>query len=329
MLKRLSFARNFYRASPAIGCYPSLCGAYTFIKFSGIVMRVSDLLKVSRPGLWLVFIWLYLWPTGGALPIISNIQFWLGLLYCTFPLNLLVYGMNDMVDEDVDTDNSRKGNFVYGAKLPRALLRELPKWIAAINIGSLSLLAFNDPELISYLALWLTSAVVVNFAYNNKPFQFSRKCPFELPVMIIGHLLIPLFSCKLNALPYPSWESWVFHCLLLSRSHLWLEFEDIIVDKRTNKRTIAVTLGEKNSLALIIILTLTESLVGFVLLKSTVLGFFSLFGVVVFMSAAKQVLANTRGRTRSVEKSSPFVSVSQSLIGAVLMVYLWKHRVFV
>ena len=292
-------------------------------------MRVSDLLKVSRPGLWLVFIWLYLWPTGGALPIISNIQFWLGLLYCTFPLNLLVYGMNDMVDEDVDTDNSRKGNFVYGAKLPRALLRELPKWIAAINIGSLSLLAFNDPELISYLALWLTSAVVVNFAYNNKPFQFSRKCPFELPVMIIGHLLIPLFSCKLNALPYPSWESWVFHCLLLSRSHLWLEFEDIIVDKRTNKRTIAVTLGEKNSLALIIILTLTESLVGFVLLKSTVLGFFSLFGVVVFMSAAKQVLANTRGPPRSVEKSSPFVSVSQSLIGAVLMVYLWKHRVFV
>ena len=293
-------------------------------------MQFSDLLKVSRPGLWLVFIWLYLWPTGGSKEMLKTVNFWLGLLYCTLPLNLLVYGMNDMVDEDVDTDNSRKGNFVYGAKLPRRLLRELPKWIAGINISWLCLIAFQHPSLGLYLVTWLACAIAVNFAYNNKPFQFSRKCPFEVPVMILGHLLIPLLSCELNRLPLPSWESWLFHCLLLSRSHLWLEFEDIVVDRRTNKRTIAVVIGENASLALIIILTILESLVGFFLLQCAVLGCFSLFGVVVFGSAAKQVTAKTRRNTSQVEsKSSPFVSVSQSVVGAILMIYLWHYRVLV
>ena len=294
-------------------------------------MKLSDLLKVSRPGLWLVFVWLYLWPTGGYLEVLNTVNFWIGLLYCTFPLNLLVYGMNDMVDEDVDTDNSRKGNFVYGAKLPRRLLSELPKWIAGINIGWLALIAFQDLSLVPYLVVWLAGAFAVNFAYNNKPFQFSRKCPFEVPVMIVGHLLIPLLSCEINALPFPSWQSWLFHSLLLSRSHLWLEFEDIAVDKKSNKRTIAVTIGESASLALIILLTIMESVVGFHLLHSSVLGSFSLFGVVVFASAAKQVVGKSRGETRQMDnqKSSPFVSVSQSIVGAVLMIYLWKHKVLV
>ena len=250
-------------------------------------------------------------------------NFWFGLVYCSFPLNLLVYGMNDAVDEDVDRGNPRKGNFVYGATLSRKFLHQLPTHIAIVNGVSLILIASFDNELTFYLIKWIACAIAINYVYNNKPFQLSRKSPFEVPVMIAGHFLSPLLSCRLNSLPLPSWESWLFHAFLLTRSHIWLEYEDIECDKKKHKNTIAVVLGHNATLTLIVILTCMESAVGFLLLNSALLGLFSLFGIIVFLLAA-----NTK-KSKSRSKSSLFVSVSQSIVGAILMVYLWYHRILV
>ena len=286
-------------------------------------MQISELLKVSRPGLWLVFIWLYLWPTGGNFKVIHEVKFWLGLVYCTFPLNLLVYGMNDTVDEDVDKANPRKGNYVYGANLSRQNLRLLPKYIAIVNVFVLVIICLCDNELTPYLIKWFACAVAINYVYNNKPFQLSRKCPFEVPAMILGHFLIPHLSCRMNSLPLPSWESWVFHSFLLSRSHIWLEYEDTLVDRAKGKKTIAVVIGDRATLTLIVVLTCMESAVGFFLLHSALLGFFSLFGILVFLWAAKTK------KSEHHHKPSLFVSVSQSMVGALLMGYLWYHRILV
>lgn len=292
-------------------------------------MRILDLLKVSRPGLWLVFVWLYLWPMGGNIHMIDTGVFWLGLVYCTFPLNLLVYGMNDIVDEDVDAKNPRKGNFVYGANLPRKQLRQLPGWIALVNVLYLSSIAYVNPQLSFFLVKWIACAVAVNYAYNNEPFRLSRKCPYEVPVMIVGHFLIPWLSCQINSSPLPSSASWLFHALLLSRSHIWLEYEDISVDKLKGKNTIAVVVGERSTLTLIITLTAIEAAVGYYLLHSTVLAIFSLFGIVVFLVASSRKSSWKRPKTKPQSDSLPFVSISQSLVGVLLMIYLWRNRVFV
>lgn len=280
----------------------------------------ADLLKVSRPGLWLVFIWLYVWPTGGDFNLLITSKFWIGFLYCTFPLNLLVYGMNDMVDDDVDAGNQRKGNYVYGAKLDRSSLKKLPAYIAAVNIFALLPILCIDLSLLVYICSWLLVAVVVNYAYNCPPLQLSRKCPYEVPTMIIGHLLIPHFACRINGIhEWPSLGSIVFHIFLLSRSHIWLEYADIDVDEVAGKRTIAVVLGHRRALLLVLLLTAMEAVSGFLLLHSNVLGVFSLFGMLVFYHSSGKSSSKT-------DKS--FVSVSQSLVGVVLMVYLWHQRVF-
>jgi 4-hydroxybenzoate polyprenyltransferase len=284
-------------------------------------MRSVELLKVSRPGLWLVFIWLYLWPTGGHFSLLFSPTFWCGLLYCTFPLNLLVYGMNDMVDEDVDRPNSRKGNYIFGACLDRKSLIQLPMYMAAFNIVPLMTLVHMDPSLAVYSVVWLSAAFGVNYMYNNQPFQLSRKCPYELPTMIIGHLLIPHLACRINHLPLPSFSSLVFHILLLSRSHIWLEYADIAVDRVAGKRTIAVALGHSKALVLVITLTVLESLCGFFMLGNSIVGLFSLFGVVVFVLSFDD-------SDKKQKSSSVFVSVSQSLVGVGLMVYLWTNSVF-
>ena len=281
------------------------------------MVSLSILLRISRPGLWLVFIWLYLWPGGGNYSLFNSWTFWIGLFYVTFPLNLLVYGMNDLVDEDVDMQNPRKGNLIYGAKTSRAQRSGLPLAIFVSNVLPLGLLSCLTQQS-TYLFIWFCVAIFVNYLYNNKPFQLSRRCPFELPTMIVGHFLIPLFACQINALPYPSVGSWLFNGFLLSRSHIWLEYADIECDKKEGKRTIAVVLGPRRALILVLSLTFLESLVGFLVLKSYVLGSFSLFGMVVFYKSSGN---------KGVEKLS--VSISQSLVGLLLMCYLWLNSVLV
>lgn len=279
--------------------------------------RISLLLKVSRPGLWLVFVWLYLWPTAGNTALLRTSVFWMGLLYSTLPLNLLVYGMNDLVDEDTDSVNPRKGNFIYGAKTSKIERRELPFWMFTLNVVPLCIIAGFTGEWM-YLAGWFTAAVSINFLYNNKPFQFSRRCPFEVPTMILGHFLIPLFSCQINDLSFPGLGSWIFNGFLLARSHIWLEFADIDCDAKAGKRTFAVRFGPIVAFRTVIALTLLESLSAWLLLESSLLALFSLFGVLVFWMSATN---------RGVKEEKVHVSVSQSLVGGALMVYLWIARV--
>jgi 4-hydroxybenzoate polyprenyltransferase len=289
----------------------------------------KDIIQVSRPGLWLVFIWLYIWPTGGNVALLQEPIFWTGMVYCTLPLNLLVYGMNDLVDEDVDIHNPRKGNYIYGAKLKRNQLRCLPLWIAVSNIIPLCMIVWMNIRILFFLVVWLLCAIGVNMAYNYKPLQLSRKCPYEIPTMIIGHLMIPILTCEINYIQYPSLESWVFHVLLLARSHIWLEYADIDVDSKEGKRTVAVVLGPRKALELVILLTLMESFCGFILLGSNILGLFSIFGAVVFLLASRQSSKTESNRSVALPGDKLYVSISQSVIGAVLMVYLWIYRILV
>jgi 4-hydroxybenzoate polyprenyltransferase len=282
-------------------------------------MLTSKLLQISRPGLWLVFIWLYVWPTGACFDTLRSPTFWVGLVYCTFPLNLLVYGMNDLVDGDVDRYNPRKGNFIYGAKVSKADRSCLPSAIMISNLFPLFLLGVLTKDL-QYVLMWFLGAFFVNFVYNNKPFQFSRRCPFEVPTMILGHFMIPILSCRVNGLQYPNVASWLFNGLLLARSHIWLEFADIRCDAKEGKRTYAVVVGPKAAFRTVIFLTLLESFVAFFWLNSVFLSLFSLFGIVVF---------NLSARNDGVKEEKVHVSVSQSVVGAALMVYIWYMGIFV
>ena len=80
-------------------------------------------LRVSRPYYYLVTLWLYILPTGGHVELLTTPAFWLGVAYCTLPLNLMCYLMNDLADVDVDKHNERKGGELLGAKEDGGALR--------------------------------------------------------------------------------------------------------------------------------------------------------------------------------------------------------------
>src|SRR5216683_7894104 len=73
------------------------------------------LLQVSRPGLWSTTALFYLMPLGRA-DFLHSGKLWLGLFFVLFPLGLVLYGVNDIVDAETDALNPRKGTFMFGSR---------------------------------------------------------------------------------------------------------------------------------------------------------------------------------------------------------------------
>jgi 4-hydroxybenzoate polyprenyltransferase len=127
--------------------------------------RVSDfsfLLQVSRPGLWTTTAMFYLMPLGHA-DFLHSWKLWLGLFYVVFPLGLLLYGVNDIVDAEADLLNARKGTFLFGPRGAAEQLKLLRWLIAAAQIPFLALFTFLlGPRILSWFALMLLAVAIYN-----------------------------------------------------------------------------------------------------------------------------------------------------------------------
>src|SRR4051812_18688692 len=71
------------------------------------------IIQVARPGFWLTTIWFYMLPLARR-HVFYSVEFWVGLFFITFPLGLLIYGWNDIMDFGNDRENRRKGTWLFG-----------------------------------------------------------------------------------------------------------------------------------------------------------------------------------------------------------------------
>ena len=94
---------------------------------------LTFIIKASRPGLWATAAWFYLIPLGRR-QVFGSAGFWLGLIYVTLPLGLIIYGWNDVADAEIDGFNPRKGTFLFGALGSRDQLARLPLQIALVQL---------------------------------------------------------------------------------------------------------------------------------------------------------------------------------------------------
>src|SRR5467141_5132304 len=113
------------------------------------------LLQVSRPGLWSTTALFYLMPLGHA-DILHSGKPWLGLFFVLFPLGLLLYGVNDIVDAETDALNPRKGAFMFGSRGAREQLAALKWHIVVVQLPFVGLLYyFIGPRILWWYALLL------------------------------------------------------------------------------------------------------------------------------------------------------------------------------
>ena len=205
---------------------------------SSLRSELLFILKAARPGFWSTAVWFYLLPVGQR-NMFGAPTFWLGLIYCTFPLGLLLYGWNDLADRVTDRLNPRKDSLIFGARGTDAQLARLPRLIALVQA----------PFLLAFLLLlgwkslaWFAAVLLVNWLYNRPRFPFKSHAPFDM-LNQAGYLLVFPLSSWLNGVPQLPWATFLFSALFAMHSHLFGQIMDIVPDKVAGRRTTAICLG--------------------------------------------------------------------------------------
>ncbi|WP_298489174.1 UbiA family prenyltransferase [uncultured Maribacter sp.] len=240
---------------------------------SNFLNNVLFHIKISRPGLWFPTIWIYLVPFSGKTTFWNTIPFWVGLFFVTFPLNYLVYGLNDYNDVKADAVNKRKGNFLFGASASKEELKGLLQKIGAVILPFIVWFSVTSGF---YMLLLLVFMVLINMAYNFEPFRIKERPPFEIFIQV-GYVTTALFSIQLNNLPELPWQTLVYLALFAFQAHIAGEIMDIEPDVLAGKKTTAGILGRKKSKMLMTAIVLLEAFLVWFWFQDIVLALFLAF----------------------------------------------------
>jgi 4-hydroxybenzoate polyprenyltransferase len=240
------------------------------------------LLQVSRPGLWTTTALFYLMPLGRGL-IFHSARFWLGLFFVLFPLGLLLYGVNDIVDAEADRYNPRKGTFLFGSRGASEQLAALRWQITIAEIPFLTVFFFlMGPRILCWFAVLLIAVGL----YNAPRFSLKSQPPFDVLIQA-SYLLVFLLSSWLNHVPQLPWQTFLFGALFAMHSHIFGEVMDIGPDRISGRRTTATLIGSVPSKILMAGLLSVESALVFVFFGDLIItGFLALGGIWFLLDAA-------------------------------------------
>ncbi|CAN5587669.1 UbiA family prenyltransferase [soil metagenome] len=199
---------------------------------------ISRLFHISRPVLWIntvgpavVGVWLagYLW-TWEALPI---------LLWLTLPFNLLIYGTNDIFDQETDAKNPRKGT-LEGARIRPDEVRPIRTAVLLTNVPFLpSFLLFFPVS----STLWMLLYAALFVGYSAPPLRFKAR-PF-LDSLSNAAYAFPLVFVPLALSEEVVWPAAVGLMAWSAAKHTFDAVQDIQEDRQTGIKTTAVQLGAR------------------------------------------------------------------------------------
>ena len=201
------------------------------------------LVEISRPVLWVntigttvIAMWLsgYLW-TWEILPI---------LIWVTFPFNLLIYGVNDIYDQDTDADNDRKGGY-GGAKIKPSETRMIGWGVVLTNVPFLvyfSIVLHGRWEAVAWMALYAFSF----WQYSATPLRFKGRP--VLDSLSNADYAFPLVFVPLALGAPVVWEAAIGLMAWSMAKHVYDAIQDIDEDRDAGIRTTAVAFGVRGSL---------------------------------------------------------------------------------
>jgi 4-hydroxybenzoate polyprenyltransferase len=251
-------------------------------KSATLVSELAFLVQVSRPGLWSTTALFYLMPLGHANIFHSRI-FWVGLFYVLFPLGLVLYGVNDIVDANGDQFNPRKGTFLFGSLGGSEQLSALRWQIVVVQIPFLALFyVLVGPRILWWLGV-LGLAVGL---YNAPRIGWKGRPPFDVLIQT-SYLLIFVLSSWLNHAAQLPWATFLFGALFAMHSHVFGEVMDIAPDRLSGRRTTATSIGAVGAKFLIAALLSVESALVSWEFRSVLIAAFLAAGAVWFVLDAR------------------------------------------
>ena len=197
---------------------------------------IRRLTHISRPVLWIntvgpatVGMWLAgeLW-RWEALPV---------LLWLTLPFNLLIYGVNDVFDQETDAKNPRKGT-LEGARIAPEETSLIARGVVLLN---LPFLLYFVPVLPIEATIWMALYALVFVGYSAPPARFKAR-PF-LDSLSNAAYAFPLVFVPLALGEAPLWPAAMGLMAWSAAKHTFDAVQDVDEDRAAGIRTTAVRLG--------------------------------------------------------------------------------------
>lgn len=187
------------------------------------------MLWINTVGPAVVGVWLAgdLWQWG-ALPI---------LLWLTLPFNLLIYGTNDIFDQETDAKNPRKGS-LEGARIRPDEVRTI--W-AAVVLTNIPLLAYFLIFFPISATLWMLLYAVLFVGYSAPPLRFKAR-PF-LDSLSNAAYAFPLVFVPLALSEEVVWPAAAGLMVWSAAKHTFDAVQDILEDREAGIETTAVRVG--------------------------------------------------------------------------------------
>ncbi|MGI8860762.1 MAG: UbiA family prenyltransferase [Rubrobacteraceae bacterium] len=201
-----------------------------------MMRMIGRLFQVSRPVLWINTVGpavVGMWLTGdlwrwGALPM---------LLWLTLPFNLLIYGTNDIFDQETDAKNPRKGT-LEGARILQEEVRPIALGIVLTN---LPLAAYAVLFLPWDAVLWMLLYALLFVGYSAPPIRFKAR-PY-LDSLSNAAYAFPLVFVPLALGGSPVWPAALGLMAWSAAKHTFDAVQDIPEDRRAGIETTALRLG--------------------------------------------------------------------------------------
>ncbi len=194
------------------------------------------LFHISRPVLWINTVGpatIGMWLSGDLwewdfLPI---------LLWMTLPFNLLIYGVNDVFDQETDTKNPRKGA-LEGARIRPEEVSYIWRGVVLTNLPVLIYFVFF---LSSLASLWMILYALLFTGYSVPPARFKAR-PY-LDSLSNAAYAFPLVFVPLALSSSPVWPAAVGLMAWSAAKHTIDAVQDVDEDRKVGIETTAVRLG--------------------------------------------------------------------------------------
>jgi 4-hydroxybenzoate polyprenyltransferase len=283
----------------------------------GAAIQPLTWLKISRPGLWFQTLWLYMLPLASPDVDWSAPGPWVGLLYVSFPLNLLVYGWNDTVDFDIDQQNPRKDSWLFGARATREALRSAMGLAIALQLVFAAVFVLLD----DWRMLGLMAGIIaVNATYNARVGGLRGRPPFDL-VNPLGYLLVVQIGVWISGAPAVPWQALVYLVLFCLHAQLIGEVMDYWPDREAGRVTSSTVIGVRPTKAAITLLVAAEAAMLWFVFQDPVLGGMLTLGV-AWLLLDLFVIWRDRRYTR---KEFTLAGIGMNVAGVVSMAWvLWR-----
>lgn len=203
---------------------------------------IARLVHISRPVLWVntvgpatVGMWLAgdLW-RWELLPV---------LLWLTLPFNLLIYGVNDVFDQETDAKNPRKGT-LEGARISPEETSLIARAVLLLNLPFLAYFVLVLPP---GATLWMTLYALLFVGYSVPPARFKAR-PY-LDSLSNAAYAFPLVFAPLSLGESPVWPAALGLMAWSAAKHTFDAVQDVDEDRDAGIATTAVRLGPRGVVA--------------------------------------------------------------------------------